>query len=156
MLVYAALSFLRDYRKKNDVMDKLVEHIRENEERWGVHNTKWVESVAAQGKLTLDLESVAASTKNAHTRIDMHEHRALSMSETITSMADAHHELSKRVENMLGSQERLVARFSELKTETEKSLSDLATKWVAEVQDLQVKQTALFNQRPAHTPRFRP
>lgn len=65
--------------------------------------------------------------------------------------------LGKRVDNLLTSQERVVADQWKLKDETEKSLADLASKWLAEIETMNVRQAASMTApRAPHTPRFRP
>lgn len=65
--------------------------------------------------------------------------------------------VAKRVDNLLDSQERLVSRFGKLDEETKAALADLAAKWLAEINQMNVRQAASMTApRAPHTPRFRP
>lgn len=65
--------------------------------------------------------------------------------------------LTKRFDNLLSSQERLVAAQGELKDETKKALADLASKWLSEIEQMNVRQAASMTApRAPHIPRFRP
>lgn len=65
--------------------------------------------------------------------------------------------ITKRVDNLLDSQERLVGRFGKLDQDTKKALADLAAKWLAEIEQMNVRQAASMTApRAPHIPRFRP
>ena len=85
------------------------------------------------------------------------EQRILQLEVLDASTSEKVEGLTKRVDNLLDSQERLVARFGKLDEETKAALADLASKWLAEIEQMNMRQAAAMTApRAAHTPRFRP
>jgi len=52
-----------------------------------------------------------------------------------------------RSSNLLEAHERLVARVNELDSETKRTLGDLASKWLEEIQELRTETTAAYMQQ---------
>jgi hypothetical protein len=63
---------------------------------------------------------------------------------------------SGRFENLLVHHEELVARVGRIDEETKKAITDLASKWLGEVNSLKTGQAALAQEQRPHIPRFRP